>query len=280
VAGNNEMKKISALFLAKCLVIIVLLAGLSTVIYWRARLSPRFAGTLALNGTSPIKITGPLKKELYICTLDDSFNSYFNGTESALVNAVYGDLKSLMLSGDVNDQPWLEVNRPFRLQEWRVGDAIDLVKNHSYEYAAEGLPALDGVSIKLLVKPHSSASMLLSGQCDILDQTVTNYHQLPFFRELEASGLIVLYLQPQQGDFELSDTQDYGFVVARPEVLNVYLDYDEPSLYNNLHLIDKQLPFIDKQPFDGATGSAALFSKIGRTIRDAVLLFIEKLSPY
>lgn len=55
------------------------------------------------------------------------------------------------------------------ITEWTFGHSIRLAKNQHYFRADEGLPHFDNVLIRFTRSSETSASLLLSGECDILD---------------------------------------------------------------------------------------------------------------
>jgi peptide/nickel transport system substrate-binding protein len=80
---------------------------------------------------------------------------------------------------------------PYIIQDWVAGDSITLVKNPTYFRADEGLPIFDTV-IYRFVGENSNANIasVLSGECDIVDQTSGLDDQSELLLELQAAGQI------------------------------------------------------------------------------------------
>jgi peptide/nickel transport system substrate-binding protein len=80
---------------------------------------------------------------------------------------------------------------PYIIQDWVAGDSITLVKNPTYFRADEGLPIFDTVIFRF-VGENSNANIasVLSGECDIVDQTSGLDDQAELLLELQASGQI------------------------------------------------------------------------------------------
>ncbi len=80
---------------------------------------------------------------------------------------------------------------PYIIQDWVAGDSITLVKNPTYFRADEGLPVMDTVIFRF-VGENSNANIasVLSGECDIVDQTSGLDDQSELLLELQASGQI------------------------------------------------------------------------------------------
>jgi len=80
---------------------------------------------------------------------------------------------------------------PYVIQDWVAGDSVTLVKNPTYFRADEGLPIFDTV-IYRFVGENSNANIaaILSGECDIVDQTSGLDDQSELLLELQASGQV------------------------------------------------------------------------------------------
>lgn len=99
----------------------------------------------------------------------------------------------LLTSADSTQKPvgW----GPFVVDEWVKGDHIRLLKNPGYFRASEGLPKVDILTYRFLSSnPDDNLSALLSGECDLVDQTSMLDQQLPALTELmnakKVQGLI------------------------------------------------------------------------------------------
>jgi peptide/nickel transport system substrate-binding protein len=80
---------------------------------------------------------------------------------------------------------------PYIIQDWVAGDSITLVKNPTYFRADEGLPVFETVIFRF-VGENSNANIaaVLSGECDIVDQTSGLDDQSELLLELQAQGQI------------------------------------------------------------------------------------------
>jgi peptide/nickel transport system substrate-binding protein len=80
---------------------------------------------------------------------------------------------------------------PYVIEEWVIGDNIRLTKNPNYYRADEGLPVFDTVVYRM-VGENSNANIakILSGECDIADQTSHLDDQSELLLELQASGQV------------------------------------------------------------------------------------------
>ena len=80
---------------------------------------------------------------------------------------------------------------PYIIEDWVRGDSITLKKNPNYFRADEGLPVFDTLVVRM-VGENSNANLasLVSGECDIVDQTSHLDDQSELMLELQASGQI------------------------------------------------------------------------------------------
>ena len=86
---------------------------------------------------------------------------------------------------------------PYTIDEWVTGDHIKLVKNPNYFRSAEGLPNFDVLVYRFLDKAaDNDLAALLSGECDLVDQTTLLDEQLNLVLELEKSGNLVSFIEP------------------------------------------------------------------------------------
>ncbi len=77
----------------------------------------------------------------------------------------------------------------YMLSEWVAGDHITLKKNPLYFRAGEGLPAFDTLVYRFLGQPaDNNIEALLSGECDLVDDTTLLDEQLELILELEQAG--------------------------------------------------------------------------------------------
>jgi peptide/nickel transport system substrate-binding protein len=80
---------------------------------------------------------------------------------------------------------------PYVIQSWETGKSIQFAKNPYYFRAEEGLPRFDTLQVRF-IDPDGQLgiSALLSGECDLVDQTVRLDDQIPLLLDLEAEHLI------------------------------------------------------------------------------------------
>jgi peptide/nickel transport system substrate-binding protein len=78
---------------------------------------------------------------------------------------------------------------PYVIDEWVVGDSITLHRNDNYFRADEGLPKFEN-AVYRMVGENSNANIakILSGECDLVDQTSHLDDQSELMLELQAAG--------------------------------------------------------------------------------------------
>lgn len=78
---------------------------------------------------------------------------------------------------------------PYVIDEWVVGDSITLHRNENYFRADEGLPKFEH-AVYRMVGENSNANIakILSGECDVVDQTSHLDDQSELMLELQAAG--------------------------------------------------------------------------------------------
>ena len=80
---------------------------------------------------------------------------------------------------------------PYVVKEWTPGDHILLTKNPHYFRAAEGLPKFDALDIRFIgTNSAGNVNALLSGECDLVDQSAGLEEQLSALAQLEKAGKI------------------------------------------------------------------------------------------
>ena len=89
---------------------------------------------------------------------------------------------------------------PYIIDEWVKGDHITLHKNPNYWRADEGLPKFDNLVYRF-VGENSNANIaaILSGECDIVDQTSHLDDQSELLLELQAAGQLNADLRHRYG---------------------------------------------------------------------------------
>jgi peptide/nickel transport system substrate-binding protein len=84
---------------------------------------------------------------------------------------------------------------PYIVEEWVSGDHILLQKNDEYFRAAEGLPEFDYLVYRFLGEPgENTLAALLTGECDIVDQTAMLDEQLEQILGLQDDEDLEMYV--------------------------------------------------------------------------------------
>jgi peptide/nickel transport system substrate-binding protein len=105
---------------------------------------------------------------------------------------------------------------PYIIDEWVKGDRISLHKNPNYFRADEGLPKFENL-IYRIVGENSNANIaaILSGECDIVDQTSHLDDQSELLLELQAAGQVnptfVTGTVWEHADFNITPLPGTGF---------------------------------------------------------------------
>lgn len=80
---------------------------------------------------------------------------------------------------------------PYVISDWATGDSISLVKNENYFRASEGLPKFETVVYRIAGEnSNANIAKILSGECDIVDQTSHLDDQSELLLELSAAGQV------------------------------------------------------------------------------------------
>jgi peptide/nickel transport system substrate-binding protein len=99
---------------------------------------------------------------------------------------------------------------PFVLDEWITGDHITLSPNPNYFRAAEGLPYLESLTYRFVPDPNTAISQLLSGECDLLDDSIRLDGQVQLLLEFMNSGQAQALFSPTM----VMERLDFGIVPA------------------------------------------------------------------
>ncbi|HTX79851.1 MAG TPA: ABC transporter substrate-binding protein, partial [Longilinea sp.] len=109
---------------------------------------------------------------------------------------------------------------PYKIDEWVQGDHIRLVKNPDYFRASEGLPKFDVLVFRFLGdQADTNLAALLTGECDIVDQTALLEDQLQTVRQLNNEKKLTAYIglgpEWEHIDFGIKPASyDNGYSVA------------------------------------------------------------------
>lgn len=128
---------------------------------------------------------------------------------------------------------------PFVVSEWEAGSQIVLEPNPYYYRQAEGLPKVDGVTVKFISDSNSLVGQLLSGACDIGTSSAISIDSAPFLQEAEQNGL----LTPRFLNTAVYEHLDFG--------INSYGDYGDgngrPDWFEDVHVRQAFAHCIDRQ---------------------------------
>ena len=134
---------------------------------------------------------------------------------------------------------------PFVLDEWVTGDHISLSRNPNYFRAAEGLPNIESLTYRFVADPDTAISQLLSGECDVLDDSIRLDGQVDLLMQFMNSGQAQALFSPTM----VMERLDFGIVPS-------------PSATGNT-------------PTPGASGSRPDFFGDART-RQAVAMCLDR----
>jgi peptide/nickel transport system substrate-binding protein len=175
---------------------------------------------------------------------------------------------------------------PYVVEEWVAGDSVTLSKNPNYWRADEGLPVFDTVVYRF-VGENSNANIasILSGECDIVDQTSGLDDQSELLLELQSSGQVnatfvtgtvwehidfgIQRVEYDDGYQQGSDRPDFFSDVRTRQAFMMCMDRQalvDTILFGQSIVIDTYLPpqhplynaEVATYPFDVEAGSAML----------------------
>ncbi len=115
----------------------------------------------------------------------------------------------LLANEDANRKPlgW----GAYVIDEWTAGDHITLKKNPAYFRASEGLPKFDTLTYRFLSSEgNADLAAMLTGECDLIDQSTLLEDQLSAVLELQNSGKLKAYI----GQGPEWEHLDFGIVPA------------------------------------------------------------------
>jgi peptide/nickel transport system substrate-binding protein len=111
---------------------------------------------------------------------------------------------------------------PYMVDEWQKGDHIRMVKNPNYFRASEGLPKYDVVVYRFLGNVQSAdITPVMTGECDVIDTSVSMEDQASSIRDLEMKGKLKAYFA------EGPEWEGINFGIkpaSYDDVFNPYLD--------------------------------------------------------
>ena len=84
---------------------------------------------------------------------------------------------------------------PFVVQEWVQGHHIALARNPYYYRQNEGLPRLDGLTIRFVTNQDQLIALLLAGECHIATQDGLSLAQATLLHNAQSQGFLTVYSQ-------------------------------------------------------------------------------------
>lgn len=141
----------------------------------------------------------------------------------------------------------------YTVSEWVQGDHITLKKNPLYFRAGEGLPAFETLVFRFLGQPaDNNIEALLSGECDLVDDTTLLDEQLELILELEQAGKLNAYISLGP-ELELLS---FGIKPAAYDDGYYQMQGDRPDFFGDARVRQAFLQCMDRQ----AVQEAVLFS--------------------
>jgi peptide/nickel transport system substrate-binding protein len=119
------------------------------------------------------------------------------------------------------------------IKEWVTGDHIRLVKNTNYFRASEGLPKFDVLVYRFLGSDaNSNLEALLTGECDVIDQSSLLDQQLSAILDLEKNHKLNL-LSSQGPEWE---HVDFGIQSAPSDPSQALANPTKPSFFTDIRV--------------------------------------------
>jgi peptide/nickel transport system substrate-binding protein len=132
---------------------------------------------------------------------------------------------------------------PYVIDEWISGESISLHRNPNYFRAAEGLPRFDTLVFRIVGEnTDAMLASLLSGECDILDNTIATFDQTPLLLDLQSSGKLKVTFATGTNWFHL----DFGIQpIAYDDGYQVGID--RPDFFSDVRTRQAIAMCIDRQ---------------------------------
>ncbi len=135
------------------------------------------------------------------------------------------------------------------ISEWVAGDHITLKKNPLYFRAAEGLPKFDSLVFRFLGQPaDNNIEALLSGECDLVDDTTLLDEQLELILELEQAGKLQAHVSLGP-ELELVS---FGIKPASYDDGYFQLQGDRPDFFTDARVRNAFVQCMDRQAIQDA----------------------------
>ncbi|MCZ7552412.1 MAG: peptide ABC transporter substrate-binding protein [Anaerolineales bacterium] len=107
----------------------------------------------------------------------------------------------------------------YQIDEWVGGDHITLSRNPNYFRKDEGLPRFDTLVFRFVNNAEEALAAIQSGECDLLDESVSIQDALPQFGQAQKEGKLTLLQQTGAAWEHL----DFGIVSRNPTLPPVFL---------------------------------------------------------
>jgi peptide/nickel transport system substrate-binding protein len=100
---------------------------------------------------------------------------------------------------------------PYMIDTWTRGSALRLVPNPNYFRSQENLPSFDSLEFRFLGQDSNSAiEQVMTGECDILDESLLSLGQIADLKSYADEGRLVFWQTPgsveERLEFDLSPT--------------------------------------------------------------------------
>lgn len=181
---------------------------------------------------------------------------------------------------------------PYVIDEWVVGDSISLHRNENYFRAEEGLPKFENAVYRIAGEnSNANIAKILSGECDLVDQTSHLDDQSELVLELQAAGQMnatfVTGTTFEHADFgivpvsyddgwQAGDRPDFFSDVRTRRAITMCMDRQsvvDTVMFGQSIVLDSYLPpqhplfnaDVTAYPFDVAA-AGALFDEAGWTL--------------
>jgi peptide/nickel transport system substrate-binding protein len=131
---------------------------------------------------------------------------------------------------------------PYTIQEWRGGTDIRLVRNPNYFRADEGLPRFDSLIFRFVGQDsNTNVGRILSGECDVLDQTTQLGDLTERLIDLGSSG----QLKPAFVGDTVFEHADFG--IAHISYDDGWAPGDRPDFFSDVRIRRALAHCLDRQ---------------------------------
>ncbi|MGD8458586.1 MAG: peptide ABC transporter substrate-binding protein [Anaerolineales bacterium] len=171
-------------------------------------------------------------------------STYYLNFFGPLPEHIYGEYSPLELR-QMDFSPQMLVGwGPYILEQWALGDSITMRKNPNYHRANEGLPLFETLVYRFTgTNVNDNLAALLTGECDILDQTTLLDESYEVLLELEDAGKIDAVFMPgnywEHIDFGIHPVPyDDGYAMS---------EGDRPDFFGDVHTRQAIAMCLDRQ---------------------------------